>query len=497
MSPWSRILALGWHLEEIHVTWAHLKKKQTRLWTYTRSLEELCKHVKEKQNSSSHDPVTVTGGVKRGTGTSTNSDVNVDQNALNSGMNTLGKTFGNSNAERANTVGKESESLNSSPTGIASSHIVSFATLVKGDTSRKSVNFCTLITSTDNDADVFVSKESVCVVNEQLNNIVYGYFWANVWLIMLLELLLDLSGMDLLVGEWSRKIEKEVLHNLKKPSRLFEDSRLVQSLSLLLFIDRSNLLKRRTRLLKMPKVTKVTNATTSILNSFDALNTLVDEDNCGGMNYASTQEPKQVEGNEKKDINTSVPSSSCYKTPISVKTNGCILDGKPLNKVDSDSESEVEVVYDETTQFMASGGANDASLYKDEDYDIYDTYDPEGLTKQQSAFCDMMDINLCGHIRRVLLSLLFFDCEWAKEAILMGRDNWFIFDKPNGVVEMGSYHVINHTESDLAHRAKSLFGTGSSSSSSSSPPDNNLVKQPNDDHLISFGEMLLALTTRR
>ncbi|GKA94555.1 hypothetical protein Tco_0816593 [Tanacetum coccineum] len=27
----SRFLALGWHLEEIHVTWAHLEKKQTRL----------------------------------------------------------------------------------------------------------------------------------------------------------------------------------------------------------------------------------------------------------------------------------------------------------------------------------------------------------------------------------------------------------------------------------------------------------------------------------
>ncbi|GJV32064.1 hypothetical protein Tco_1392464 [Tanacetum coccineum] len=138
----------------------------------------------------------------------------------------------------------------------------------------------------------------------------------------------------------------------------------------------------------------------------------------------------EEEGNEKKDTNTSVPSSSCYKTPISVvssvhgsspvesnrhnstppaekisKLEKQMVDGKPLNKVDSDlvdsdSESEVEVVYDETTQFMASGGANDASLYKDEDYDIYDTYDPEGLTKQQSAFCDMMDINLCGHIRR-------------------------------------------------------------------------------------------------
>ncbi|GJY19011.1 hypothetical protein Tco_0390502 [Tanacetum coccineum] len=32
--------ALGWLLEEIHVTWAHLRKKQTRLRLYTKSLEE-------------------------------------------------------------------------------------------------------------------------------------------------------------------------------------------------------------------------------------------------------------------------------------------------------------------------------------------------------------------------------------------------------------------------------------------------------------------------
>ncbi|GJT99810.1 hypothetical protein Tco_1110149 [Tanacetum coccineum] len=30
-----RYLAFGRHLEEIHVTWAHLEKKRTRLWTYT------------------------------------------------------------------------------------------------------------------------------------------------------------------------------------------------------------------------------------------------------------------------------------------------------------------------------------------------------------------------------------------------------------------------------------------------------------------------------
>ncbi|GKF30453.1 hypothetical protein Tco_0100251 [Tanacetum coccineum] len=35
-------LALEWHLEEIHVTWANLEKKRTRLRTYTKSLEDLC-----------------------------------------------------------------------------------------------------------------------------------------------------------------------------------------------------------------------------------------------------------------------------------------------------------------------------------------------------------------------------------------------------------------------------------------------------------------------
>ncbi|GKD54090.1 MAK10-like protein, partial [Tanacetum coccineum] len=39
-------LALGWHLEEIHVTWADLEKKQTRLRTYTKSLEEMCSQTR-------------------------------------------------------------------------------------------------------------------------------------------------------------------------------------------------------------------------------------------------------------------------------------------------------------------------------------------------------------------------------------------------------------------------------------------------------------------
>ncbi|GJZ85913.1 hypothetical protein Tco_0651252 [Tanacetum coccineum] len=38
---YAKFLALGWHLEEIHVTWAHLEKKRTRLQLYTKYLEEL------------------------------------------------------------------------------------------------------------------------------------------------------------------------------------------------------------------------------------------------------------------------------------------------------------------------------------------------------------------------------------------------------------------------------------------------------------------------
>ncbi|PWA90985.1 myc-type, basic helix-loop-helix (bHLH) domain, Transcription factor MYC/MYB N-terminal [Artemisia annua] len=57
-------------------------------------------------------------------------------------------------------------------------------------------------------------------------------------------------------------------------------------------------------------------------------------------------------------------------------------------------------------------------------------------------------------------SLLSFDCVRAKEAHIHGLETLVYIPTTNGVVEMGSFHVINHTESDLAHRAKSLFEMG-------------------------------------
>nr|GEY09200.1 protein kinase-like domain, concanavalin A-like lectin/glucanase domain protein [Tanacetum cinerariifolium] len=41
VAPPAMFLALGWHLEELHVTWAHLEKKQTRLRTCTKIHQEV------------------------------------------------------------------------------------------------------------------------------------------------------------------------------------------------------------------------------------------------------------------------------------------------------------------------------------------------------------------------------------------------------------------------------------------------------------------------
>ncbi|GJY18659.1 hypothetical protein Tco_0390150 [Tanacetum coccineum] len=50
-------LELGWHLEEIHVNWAHLKKKQSRLQLYTINLEESCSQSVETASRVPSDGV--------------------------------------------------------------------------------------------------------------------------------------------------------------------------------------------------------------------------------------------------------------------------------------------------------------------------------------------------------------------------------------------------------------------------------------------------------
>nr|GEX45475.1 transposase, MuDR, MULE transposase domain protein [Tanacetum cinerariifolium]GEY13202.1 transposase, MuDR, MULE transposase domain protein [Tanacetum cinerariifolium] len=51
--------ALGWVLEGIHVTWANLEKKRTRLRTYTKSLEDLCIHCVETASQAYSDAIVI------------------------------------------------------------------------------------------------------------------------------------------------------------------------------------------------------------------------------------------------------------------------------------------------------------------------------------------------------------------------------------------------------------------------------------------------------
>ncbi|GJW52711.1 retrovirus-related pol polyprotein from transposon TNT 1-94 [Tanacetum coccineum] len=46
------------HLDELHVTWAHLEKKRTRLQTNTKTLEDLCSQSLETASQAIHDAVT-------------------------------------------------------------------------------------------------------------------------------------------------------------------------------------------------------------------------------------------------------------------------------------------------------------------------------------------------------------------------------------------------------------------------------------------------------
>nr|GEW18518.1 hypothetical protein [Tanacetum cinerariifolium] len=59
VSPNHRYLAFRRHLEEIHVTWAHLEKKRTRLRSNTKTLQDLKSQSMETASPFIHDAITL------------------------------------------------------------------------------------------------------------------------------------------------------------------------------------------------------------------------------------------------------------------------------------------------------------------------------------------------------------------------------------------------------------------------------------------------------
>ncbi|GJV33146.1 hypothetical protein Tco_1393546 [Tanacetum coccineum] len=104
----------------------------------------------------------------------------VDESVVkNMGSNGVNLDYASLEKPLESIVGADLEDATSNSTPTTSESIpesVSFATLLKGDTSRKSVNFHTLNTLAGNGADVAVHLEYVRAVSERFANSAYGFF---------------------------------------------------------------------------------------------------------------------------------------------------------------------------------------------------------------------------------------------------------------------------------------------------------------------------------
>nr|GEW54493.1 hypothetical protein [Tanacetum cinerariifolium] len=275
------------------------------------------------------------------------------------------------------------------------------------DESRKSVNFCTLITPAGNVIDVAVLVGSIIAISEWFINMA------------------DVELKDTIEDECPKNTGSDVVKSLKKPSQdptgvlvglkvRFKPAKQVYKQG-----SKKNNINTNGNKKKDVEVTKeVSNS-----NPFDVLN-LVENDvdlatNRGTSNLAS----KEANSNESSFWN--VESSSISTTLIVEKINKLeklIIDEKntlvddeikPLKKVDypgdHDSKDEVAPVDNEMESFLAServGYGNNSLLeqwmdtYEDVDYD-YDPYDDDMYQGQYTpdnmqSICDNLDIKLRG-----------------------------------------------------------------------------------------------------
>ncbi|GKB21904.1 hypothetical protein Tco_0855827, partial [Tanacetum coccineum] len=133
-----------------------------------------------------------------------------------------------------------------------------------------------------------------------------------------------------------------------------------------------------------PPVQTANKATTPILNSFDALSTLVDEEEGGGNQTLSTNStPVVAKINELK-------RQMLNEKLVLVDEHGKSLEIK---------EDEVELPDDETSRYMSSTGGGG---FSDDDLDFYDGYEVHvyDLPKQMQSFCDQFDIRLYSRVRK-------------------------------------------------------------------------------------------------
>ncbi|GKD44933.1 putative reverse transcriptase domain-containing protein [Tanacetum coccineum] len=251
----------------------------------------------------------------------------------------------------------------------------SYAKLVTGETSRKSVNFYNLIAPVWNGANVAISLESICAISERYANMVYGFFLGirvaypvvdkyvkNTWsLYGLVKSMLSSSnslfffkfsskdGMDAMLdnGPWFICNDPFILKKWNPDVNLFKSK---SSYARALIELRVNVELKDTIMVYMPKLV-------------------------GEMFYMSTicvsssgSKVSRQEAAGNGSLNVVHDSSSTTSIIVKIDKRELELldrklmfvddDGKSLYKVDSigilDSNSEMEEVYNVTTGFMAS-----------------------------------------------------------------------------------------------------------------------------------------------
>ncbi|GJW40543.1 hypothetical protein Tco_0066388 [Tanacetum coccineum] len=305
---------------------------------------------------------------------------------------------------------------------ILNKELVLFATLLKGETSQKSISFHTLLAPDCNGADVAILKESVCVRNEWFCNTIYGFFlgkyvaypvvendvkntWSKYNLIKSMistkedglsvietkldtPLMLDSSIAAMCIDSWGRSSYAIAIDELRADVELkdtivvvvpkFNPRQAIRGIPVGLMVG-SKVCFKPTKQVYQPvaknngasandkhKQARLTRQEVSNSNLFDALNTVENDYDLGtnGENLKLAQ----------KGANFDVVSSS-HRT--SSEVFGWEAAKKVDDPVNANSDSEVDEVFDETT-------------YNEDPYDD-DDFDDCGLTDNQMRFAYKFD----------------------------------------------------------------------------------------------------------
>ncbi|GJZ18992.1 hypothetical protein Tco_0555582 [Tanacetum coccineum] len=138
-----------------------------------------------------------------------------------------------------------------------------------------------------------------------------------------------------------------------------------------------------------PKVQTTNKATTPTLNSFEALSTLVDEEEGGGNQTLSTNATHvvaKINDLEKQMLDGKLMLVDEHGKSLEMEVEGD-------QGVESD-EDEVKMPDDEISRYIASTGGGGLDCYDGYEAQVYD------LPEQMQALCDQFDIRLISRIRK-------------------------------------------------------------------------------------------------